>query len=387
MALGKILREARERRQLSLSQVAAATRMKVQVAQALEAEDYRKLPAPIYGRGFIRMYAAFVGVDSKPLIEEYNAAISAPPEQPQPGGAPPAPAQTGQPRVRPPAFPTSARPKPQTPAQAATAKAEPAGRAGAPPPAAPATLPEPEPVREPVAPPVQESAPEPAQEIATAPVREQPAWQQSPRTASEDVRREDDLFAWGQNTTPADAPAGTTQAAAAQIPQEPAPEEAPAPRPAEPTGGADEPRKAEPEPAAPAQADAVPPTEPVVEPASPQTDAPAQAPQPFAAAEEKPAGDLFVAGPALARPPKTNLGTYQQQPRHLSHRPGSESTLSSEREALKWRAAMVIVGVVVVTILLISALSRCSAPPKEVKRGPVKERLKLAVEPPAPYVD
>jgi transcriptional regulator with XRE-family HTH domain len=377
MALGKILREARERRQLSLSQVAAATRMKVQVAQALEAEDYRKMPAPIYGRGFIRMYAAFVGVDPKPLIEEYNAAVSAPPDQPAAASPSPAkPGQPGQPRVRPPAFPTKARPKQPTPEPYTTAKPERAAGTEA----APS---EPVPAPEPVAPPVQESAPQPEQEP--------PAAAEPVRAAAEDARREDDLFAWGQNAAPADAPALTTQSAPPTTQEEPVSVEAPRPQPSETTGGAAD--TPEPEAAIPAPPDSIPkeeslsPSVQVAEPARPKADAQEPAPQCAAAVEEKPAGDLFAAAPELALPPKTNLGSYQQPPRRLSQRPGSEPTLSSEREALKWRAAMVIAGIVVVTILLISALSRCSAPPKEVKRGPVKERLKLAVEPPAPYVD
>jgi hypothetical protein len=61
--------------------------------------------------------------------------------------------------------------------------------------------------------------------------------------------------------------------------------------------------------------------------------------------------------------------------------------LSSEREALLVRTILVLAGVIVVAILLISSLSKCSGSPKEMKRGPVKEQLKMAVEPPAPYVD
>ena len=63
MALGEQLRKARLERNLRPSEVAAATRMKVQIVEALEQEDFSKMAAPIYGKGFIRMYAEHVGLD------------------------------------------------------------------------------------------------------------------------------------------------------------------------------------------------------------------------------------------------------------------------------------------------------------------------------------
>ena len=73
MALGQQLRAARLQRQLTTSQVAAATRMKIQMVEAIEREDFARIPAPIYGKGFIRLYAELVGLDPRPLIEEYLA--------------------------------------------------------------------------------------------------------------------------------------------------------------------------------------------------------------------------------------------------------------------------------------------------------------------------
>ena len=71
MALGQQLHEARLARKETASQVAAATRMKVQIIEALETEDFSKIPAPIYGRGFIKLYAEHVGQDPQPMIQEY----------------------------------------------------------------------------------------------------------------------------------------------------------------------------------------------------------------------------------------------------------------------------------------------------------------------------
>ena len=71
MALGEELRRARESKNLTASQVAVGTRMKVQVVEAIDAEDFSKVAAPVYGKGFIKLYAEYVGLDPRPLLQEY----------------------------------------------------------------------------------------------------------------------------------------------------------------------------------------------------------------------------------------------------------------------------------------------------------------------------
>jgi len=71
MSLGDSLRQAREAKGLTLSQVAEATRMMVQVVEDLEHEDFRRIAAPIYGRGFIKLYAEHLDIDPEPLIREF----------------------------------------------------------------------------------------------------------------------------------------------------------------------------------------------------------------------------------------------------------------------------------------------------------------------------
>ena len=94
MALGKTLKQARMRKKLTASEVAAGTRMKTQTVTELEEEDFSSIAAPIYAKGFIRLYAEFVGVDSQPLIAEYveyfvEGKVPAPPaEEMQPALSP-----------------------------------------------------------------------------------------------------------------------------------------------------------------------------------------------------------------------------------------------------------------------------------------------------------
>ena len=71
MALGETLKNARIQKGLSLSDVAESTHMMVQVVGDLEREDFRRIAAPIYGRGFVRLYAELLELDSEPLIRDF----------------------------------------------------------------------------------------------------------------------------------------------------------------------------------------------------------------------------------------------------------------------------------------------------------------------------
>ncbi len=66
--LGQWLREAREARGLSLAEVEAATRIRQVFLSALEADDWSSLPNEVVGRGFLRNYARFLGLDPDELV-------------------------------------------------------------------------------------------------------------------------------------------------------------------------------------------------------------------------------------------------------------------------------------------------------------------------------
>ena len=61
---GKTLRAAREAKGYTVSQLAEATRLMHQVVEDLENENFTRIPAPIYGRGFVKLYCEAVGLDS-----------------------------------------------------------------------------------------------------------------------------------------------------------------------------------------------------------------------------------------------------------------------------------------------------------------------------------
>ena len=80
--IGSSLREARERQELDLSRIERDTRIRPKFLQALEDEQFDRLPAPAYARGFLRTYADYLGLDAQRFVDEYNAHF-APAEEPQ----------------------------------------------------------------------------------------------------------------------------------------------------------------------------------------------------------------------------------------------------------------------------------------------------------------
>lgn len=68
---GGKLREARERRGVSLRQIAASTKIAVAALEALERNDWSKLPGGIFTRAFVRSYAIEVGLDPEETVREF----------------------------------------------------------------------------------------------------------------------------------------------------------------------------------------------------------------------------------------------------------------------------------------------------------------------------
>lgn len=68
---GGTLRQARERRGISLRQIAASTKISAGALEALERNDISKLPGGIFSRAFVRSYAVEVGLDPEQTIREF----------------------------------------------------------------------------------------------------------------------------------------------------------------------------------------------------------------------------------------------------------------------------------------------------------------------------
>lgn len=76
--VGARLKEAREKRGVSLRQIANSTRISVMSLEALERSDLSRLPGGIFTRAFIRAYAQEVGLDPDRTIQDFIAEL--PPE-------------------------------------------------------------------------------------------------------------------------------------------------------------------------------------------------------------------------------------------------------------------------------------------------------------------
>jgi len=76
VTLGGLLVEARRARGVTLEQAAAATRIRVRNLSALEGDRPAELPAPVYVRGYLRTYAAYLEVDPELLLRAYDSTLT-----------------------------------------------------------------------------------------------------------------------------------------------------------------------------------------------------------------------------------------------------------------------------------------------------------------------
>lgn len=79
--IGKILKEAREKKGLTLNKIWNTTRMQGRIIEALEAGAAENILSRIYVVLFLKKYAAFLGLDARALAENYKAFHRAPEER------------------------------------------------------------------------------------------------------------------------------------------------------------------------------------------------------------------------------------------------------------------------------------------------------------------
>jgi len=70
-SIGEQLRLAREGRGIQLRDICEQTRISVHYLEAIEANDYKRLPGGVFNRSFIKAYARHVGYDEREAIEGY----------------------------------------------------------------------------------------------------------------------------------------------------------------------------------------------------------------------------------------------------------------------------------------------------------------------------
>ncbi len=71
LSLGEKLRQAREARGISISEVAEQTRISSLYLESIENDNYKPLPGGIFNKGFVKSYAKFIGVDEQEALSDY----------------------------------------------------------------------------------------------------------------------------------------------------------------------------------------------------------------------------------------------------------------------------------------------------------------------------
>ncbi|MCY7346434.1 MAG: helix-turn-helix domain-containing protein [Pyrinomonadaceae bacterium] len=74
--LGEKLRQARDERGLTISEIAEQTRISALYLAAIENDDYRTLPGGIFNKGFVKSFAKTVGVDEQEALQDYALLVA-----------------------------------------------------------------------------------------------------------------------------------------------------------------------------------------------------------------------------------------------------------------------------------------------------------------------
>ena len=86
--IGASLRDARRRLGLEVKEVEEQTKIRARYIRALENEEWETLPGPAYIRGFLRTYAAMLGLDGEMLADEYRRRHEGAPQPGSPAAEP-----------------------------------------------------------------------------------------------------------------------------------------------------------------------------------------------------------------------------------------------------------------------------------------------------------
>jgi cytoskeletal protein RodZ len=78
---GERLKRERELREVTLEEITQATRIGPRFLEALENEEWDKLPGGVFNRGFVRSIAHYLGLGEEAFLAEYDLAHGAHAEQ------------------------------------------------------------------------------------------------------------------------------------------------------------------------------------------------------------------------------------------------------------------------------------------------------------------
>lgn len=74
MEIGKVLQEARINKGISLKDIEEATNVRTRYLEALEDENFTIIPGEFYVKGFLRIYAKYLGLNPVQILDIYYSA-------------------------------------------------------------------------------------------------------------------------------------------------------------------------------------------------------------------------------------------------------------------------------------------------------------------------
>jgi len=73
--LGEYLKSKREARDITLEEIAKATRIRKAILEAIESNKHDILPPRVFTQGFLRSYASYLGLDESDVVKRYQETL------------------------------------------------------------------------------------------------------------------------------------------------------------------------------------------------------------------------------------------------------------------------------------------------------------------------
>ena len=77
-AIGQLFAQKRKELKLSLKEAESATSIRIVYLEAIEAGQMENVISPIYAQGFVKQYAAFLGIDGDKIVSENSEVFRRP---------------------------------------------------------------------------------------------------------------------------------------------------------------------------------------------------------------------------------------------------------------------------------------------------------------------
>src|SRR5580698_7892307 len=74
-SIGDTLRRERQRRNLELPKIAGELKISARFLEAMEQEEFAKLPGGVFTKSFVRQYAVFLGLDGDEAVAGMEHAV------------------------------------------------------------------------------------------------------------------------------------------------------------------------------------------------------------------------------------------------------------------------------------------------------------------------